>query len=155
MHDYKQANLRLQVDINPYKKWPLNLSAKAPATSHKWPFDVRRYHKYESAWSLTVVRKILRPTKELTNPGDPFTVAMIKYGCEVGHVPRTISDTVSFFLRKYCSVCFCEVTAGMVNHTTGFCLNILGVYCFMATRPTQGGSRIFFCSKEQVLCDHF
>ena len=34
---------------------------------------------------------------------DHFTVAVvvIKYGCVVGHYPRTISQTVSIFLGKY------------------------------------------------------
>ena len=61
---------------------------------------VRGYHKYKSAWSPTVAREMLRLTTELTNPQDPFTVVVIKYSCVVGHVPGTVSQTVSFLLRK-------------------------------------------------------
>ena len=61
---------------------------------------------------------------ELTNPQDPFAVAVIKDGCVVGHVPRTVSRTVSFFLGKDGSVGFCEVTGAMVKRTAGFSLEM-------------------------------
>ena len=61
---------------------------------------------------------------ELTNPQDFFTVAMIIYGCVVGHIPHTVSRAVSFFLRKDRSVGFCEVTGAMVNCAAGFGLEI-------------------------------
>ena len=57
-------------------------------------------------------------------------MAVIKYSCVVGHISRTISQTVSFFLRKYSSVCFCKVTGVMLNHATGFGLEIWSVYQF-------------------------
>ena len=53
--------------------------------------------------------------RELTNPQDPFTVAVIKDGCVVGRILRTVSQTIFFFLGKDGSVGFCEVTGAMVN----------------------------------------
>ena len=83
-------------DRKPCTKWLVKLSMKALATSHKWASYVRRYYKYKSVWSSTVVREALRLTTELTNPQDPFTMAGIKYDSVVGHIPRTISQTASF-----------------------------------------------------------
>ena len=51
-------------------------------------------------------------------------MAVMTEGYEVGHIPRTVSQTVSFFLRKDESIGFCEVTGGMVNHGAGFGLEI-------------------------------
>ena len=66
---------------------------------------------------------------ELTNPQDPFAVAVIKDSCVVGHILRAVSGTISFFLGKDRSVGFCEVTGAMVNHAAGFGLEILCVVC--------------------------
>ena len=57
-------------------------------------------------------------------------MAVIKDGCVVGHIPRTVSRTVSFFLGKDGSVGFCEVTGAMVNCATGFGLEIPCMYRF-------------------------
>ena len=57
-------------------------------------------------------------------------MAVIKDGCVVRHILRTVSQTVSFFLRKDRSVGFCEVTGAMVNRAAGFGLDILCVYQF-------------------------
>ena len=96
---------------------------------YEWPSYVRGYHEYKSIWSPTV-GETLRLTTELTNPQDPFAVAVIKDGCVGGHVPRTVSRTVSFFLGKDGSVGFCEVTGAMVNRAAGFGLEIPCVYRF-------------------------
>ena len=66
----------------------------------------------------------------LINPQDPFTVAVIKDGCVVGHILRTVCRIVSLFLGKDRSVGFCEVTGAMVNRTAGFGLEIPCVYRF-------------------------
>ena len=100
MHVYKLANFHLHMDRKPYTKWLVKLSAKAPAAIPKWPIYARGHHKYKSAWLSTVVRKTRRLTTELTNPQDPFAVTLIKYGCVVGHIPKTISQTVTFFLES-------------------------------------------------------
>ena len=94
MHVYKQVNFHLHVDRKPCRKWLVKLSVKAPATSPKWPSYIKGYHKYKSAWSSVVVRETLRLTTVLTNPQDSFVMAVIKYTGVVGHIPRTISQTV-------------------------------------------------------------
>ena len=75
-------------------------------------------------------QKNVRLITELTYPQDPFAVAVIKCSCVEGNIPRTISHTVSFFLGKYGSVCFCKVTGAMLNYATGFGLKISFVYQF-------------------------
>ena len=85
---------------------------------------IRDYHKYKSGWLPTVARETLRLTTELTNLQDSFDVALIKYGCVEGHVPKTVNQTVSFSFRKYRIFYFCEVIGAMVNHATGFGLEI-------------------------------
>ena len=63
-----------------------------------WPsYVLTRIHKYKSVWSMTVGER-LRLTTELTNPQDHFAVAVTKDSC--GHVPRTVSRTVSFSLGR-------------------------------------------------------
>ena len=57
-------------------------------------------------------------------------MAVIKDGCVVGHVRRTVSPMVSFFLGKDGSVGLCEVTGAMVNRAAGFGLEIPCVYRF-------------------------
>ena len=96
---------------------------------YEWPSYVRGYHEYRSIWSPTV-GEMLRLTTELTNPQGPFAVAVIKDSCVVGHVPRTVSQTVSFFLGKDKSVGFCEVTGAMVNRAARFGLEVPCVYLF-------------------------
>ena len=70
---------------------------------------------------------------ELTNPQDPFAVAVIKDSCVVGHILRAVGGTISFFLGKDRSVGFCEVTGAMVNHAAGFGLGILCVLFVLHT----------------------
>ena len=126
MHVYKHANFRLHVD----RKWLVKMLATCSSHCYKWPSYIRGYCKYKSAWLPTVVRETPRLTTERTNPQDPFAMAVIKYGCVVGNISRTVSQTVSFFLGKYGSVCFCRVIGAMVNHTTGFGQEIPCIYWF-------------------------
>ena len=77
---------------------------------YEWPSYVRGYHEYKSVWSATV-GETMRLTTELINPQDPFAMAVIKDGCVVGRVPRTVSQTVSISLGKDRSVGFCEVAS--------------------------------------------
>ena len=62
------------------------------STCYEWFSYVSGYHKYKNVWSPTV-GETLRQTTELTNPQDPFAVAVavIKDGCLVVHFPRTVS----------------------------------------------------------------
>ena len=81
----------------------------AKSAHYKWPsymYD-RGYHEYKSAW-LPTVGETLRLTTELTNPQDPFAVAVIKDDRVVEHVAREFSWTVSFFLGNDGSISFCE-----------------------------------------------
>ena len=89
-----------------------NMTSQAVGKSacYKWPPYVRGYHEYKSVWCATV-GEMLKLTTGLTNPQDPFAVAAIKDGCVVGHVPRTVSQTISFFLGKDRSVSFCELAS--------------------------------------------
>ena len=131
MHVYEKANFHLHMDRKTCRKWLVRLSTKAPATSNKWPSYVRGYHLYKSDWLSTVARETPRLTTDLNNRQDPFAVAVIKYGCVMEHIPRTISQTVSLFLLgKYSSVRFCEVTGVILNHATGFDLEIWSVRQF-------------------------
>ena len=76
---------------------------------------------------------MLRLTTEL----DPFDVAVIKDGCVMGHIPMTVSQTVSFFLEKDGSIGYCEVIGAMVNRAAGFGLEIVCVcISFMEVWPT-------------------
>lgn len=78
-----------------------------------------------NVFRLPTVKETLRLTTERTNPQDPFAVAVMKDGYKVRHIPRTV-----LFLRKGKSVGFYEVTGAMVNHSTGFDLEISCVYRF-------------------------
>ena len=95
----------------------------------EWLSYVRGYHEYKSVWPATA-GETLRLTMELTNSQDPFAVAVIKDGCVVGHVQRTVSPMVSFFLGKDGSVGLCEATGAMVNRAAVFGLDIPCVYRF-------------------------
>ena len=137
MRVHKLADFRLHVDLrklvgnglsNCWRKLLLQVTSGL--------LTLEDYHEYKSAWLPTIAREMLRLTRELTNPQDPFTVAVIKYSCVVEHVPKTISQTVSFLLGGMGASCFCEVTGAMVNHTTGFGLEFHAFTSFMATMPT-------------------
>ena len=84
--------------------------AVSKSVSYKWPSYIRGYHEYKSVW-LPTVGETLRLTLDLTNLQD--TMTMMKDGYDMEHIPRTVSQTVSFFLRKDKNVGLCEVT-GMV-----------------------------------------
>ena len=111
-----------------WKPESIDTQVVGESACYKWPY-VRGYHEYKSVCSPTV-GETLRLTTELTNPKDPFAVAVIRDDCVVGHIPRTVSQIVSFFLRKDGSGSFCEVTGAMVNCAAEFCLDILCIYWF-------------------------
>ena len=114
---------------------------------YKWPSYIRGYHEYRSVWSPTV-GETLRLNTELTNPQDRFAVALIKDSCVVGHFPRIVSHTVSFFLGKDGRVGFCEITEAMVNCATGLGLKIQCLYRFYGRKAYIKGSKTSCCSKE-------
>ena len=59
---------------------------------------IRGHHVYHTVWT-PIINKVLPVKRELTNDFDRFAVAVLKGGEVVGHVPRTLSKTSSFFLR--------------------------------------------------------
>ena len=80
--------------------------------------------------------------RELTNNYDRFAVAVLKDGEVVGHVPRTLSKTTSFFLRYDGNVVFCEVTGERVNRGVQLGVEVPCVYKFYGRRShiTKGVS---------------
>ena len=54
--------------------------------------------KYKTIWDAALGEQ-LRCQREPTNPHDAYSVAVLKSGVVVGHVPRRISSVCSLFLR--------------------------------------------------------
>ena len=88
---------------------------------------VRGHHEYKIVWTPTV-GETLRLAIESTNSHDAHAVAVVKDRTVVGHVPKNISKTVSFFLKKDGSSGFCEVTGSRLNRGVGLGLEIPCLY---------------------------
>ena len=88
--------------------------------------------------------------RELTNEHDRFAVAVLKDGDVVGHVPRSLSKTNSFFLRHDGNVVFCEVTGERLNQEWR-CLASTG---FTVARNTWINSRSWWL-QSRVLTIHY
>ena len=58
-----------------------------------WPSCIPNY-----VWT-PIIGEVLPVKRELTNDYDHFTVAVLKDGEVVGHVPRTVSKTTAFFFE--------------------------------------------------------
>ena len=71
---------------------------------------IRGYHVYQSSWEATI-GETLGCRREPTNEIDRYSVAVIKSGAVVGHLPRKISKLCSIFLRRGGSI-HCEVIGG-------------------------------------------
>ena len=65
----------------------------------QWTSFVRGYHDYCRVWTAAVV-EVLSLKQEPKNCHDNFAVAVIKNGKVVGHVPKTVSRAVYFFLNR-------------------------------------------------------
>lgn len=70
---------------------------------------IRNYHVYKEVWKATE-GEILLCQRENNNYHDPFSVAVIKDGQIVGHVPKKISTVCSLFLRRGGTLYVCTVT---------------------------------------------
>ena len=83
---------------------------RAPTDMDTWHVDddVRGHHIYKTVWT-PFVGEILLVQQEDHNPEDSFTVAILKSGEIVGHVPREISRIVWYFIEHDGTVS-CEVT---------------------------------------------
>lgn len=58
---------------------------------------IHGHHVYHTIWTQ-IIGEVLPVKRELTNDYDRFAVVVLKDGEIVGHVPRTLSKTTSFFL---------------------------------------------------------
>ena len=59
---------------------------------------VRGHHDYHRSWT-TVTGELFPFKREVSNDHDPFTVATLKDGKVVGHVPKSLSKITSCFLN--------------------------------------------------------
>ena len=73
-------------------------------------------------------RTLLR--REPDNPNDKSAVAVIKDGEVVGHIPYSISNTVSQSLRRDFNKAFAEVTGRYLNRGAGYGLEVPCLYRF-------------------------
>ena len=69
---------------------------------------IRRYRIYKEVWEVTE-GEILSFKRENDNYHNPFSVAVVKDGQIVGHVPKKISTVCSLFLRQGGNI-VCTVT---------------------------------------------
>ena len=65
---------------------------------------IRGYHIYKDIWENPTIGEELCCQREVGNPKDPLTVAVIKpiagENTVIGHVPRIISSLCSLFIRR-------------------------------------------------------
>ena len=66
------------------------------------------YHVYQEIWEAAI-REELVCEREPRNPTDRYAVAVLKYGVIIGHIPRTILQVYSLFLRRGGTI-HCTVT---------------------------------------------
>ena len=74
------------------RKWLVKLLAKAPATSGL--LTLEDITNTKTFGRQLYIGETLKLTTELTNPQDPFAMAVIKDGCVVGHVPSSQWDSL-------------------------------------------------------------
>ena len=85
---------------------------------------VRGHHIYKITWTPTI-GEVLTCERETSNTADRYTVAVLRRGTIVGHVPRKVSAACSLFLRRE-SMMECTIT---------------GARCYSADLP-QGGLEV-------------
>lgn len=81
---------------------------------------------HTSSFGLAVIGEELVVIAEDDNEHDDYAVAVIKDGCVVGHVPRSISKVSWFFLKRG-SHTLCRVTG---NRKRGVGLEVPCVYTY-------------------------
>ena len=89
---------------------------------------VRGYHVYQEVW-VAAVGEELSCVRESENHHDPFSVAVVRSGVIVGHVPRKISSTCSLFLRRGGTI-DCRVT-GQRRYSTDLSQGGLEIPCIL------------------------
>ena len=70
------------------------------------------HHVYQSIWR-PFIGECFVIKRETDNPHNKFTVVVIHEGDIVGHLPRSITKNVSYFLNRGENVGFCEITGEM------------------------------------------
>ena len=90
---------------------------------------IRGFHEYQHLWTPTI-GETHALKRELTNPVDPYAVAVRKDGETVGHLPYNRAPTVSAFLSRDVNVGFVEVAGARVNRGGGYGLEIPCIYRF-------------------------
>ena len=75
---------------------------------------VRGYHDYLNIWSPQI-GEILEVKEEPNNTHDTKAVAVMKDEEVVGHLPKSISGIVFYFLLREDSAVTCEVTGSKLN----------------------------------------
>ena len=64
---------------------------------------------------MPFVGELLTLKREQDNPYDCHAATVIKSGQLVGHIPRSVSQVVSYFLARDGHSAVCEVTGSRVN----------------------------------------
>ena len=70
---------------------------------------VRGHHVYEEIWTLTISEELPVEDKGEKNEHDCFAIAVQKGSITVEHVPRDLSRTFCFFLRRCGSSITCTI----------------------------------------------
>ena len=60
---------------------------------------IRDHHIYRSIWTPIIGEKLVFEAQD-DNEHDKLAVAVMKDGCIVGHVPRSISQVLWFYLKR-------------------------------------------------------
>ena len=106
--------------------------------SSQWPvssldraltFFFHGYHVYCREWTPAVGEDLFLK-QEPDNCRDKFAVAILRNGRVVGHIPKTVSRTVYFFLNRDGHSGLCEVTARLTNCGVDLGVEVSCVYRF-------------------------
>ena len=108
------------------------LTALAKSAASSWMEDLAEYvmesviqghHVYKTIWEPRVGEQLVLE-REDSNSCDRYAVSVMKYGTIVGHVPRELSRTYWYFIRRGGTIS-CEVTG---NRKRGVGLEVPCVY---------------------------
>ena len=95
---------------------------------------VRGYHVYISTWR-PVPGEELHCTREQNNVQDRYSVAVVKDGSTVGHLPRKISMLCSLFIRRGGSI-LCRIT-GSRQYSRDLPQGGLEIPCILIFKGTE------------------
>ena len=84
---------------------------------------IHDYHAYQDFWT-PVLNEELQLTTESDNPQDELTVAVLKSGRVVGHVPHQLAPVLAYFLQRSCNRGVAVVTEARVNLGTGYGIEV-------------------------------